>query len=66
MHVYVFLKGCPCINVFVFSLFTSRRKASHLAMTHHPLFGGKFLEIFAWNNLFLAHPFPHYNYFSKI
>jgi hypothetical protein len=28
-------------------------------------FLGKFLEIFAWNNLFLAHPFPYYSYFSR-
>jgi hypothetical protein len=35
--------ACVCISqgfihVFAFYLFTSRRKASHLAMTHHSLF----------------------------
>jgi hypothetical protein len=39
MHVYVFLKRIALfIHVFAFYLFTSRSKASHLAMTHHTLF----------------------------
>jgi len=47
------------VSMYLLSIcFTSRRKASHLAMTHHPLFGGNFWKFLHGIIYFLLTHFP--------